>query len=82
MVSVNQLVDLAEDIGGVKLRRIYDPNAPKGVVGRNSDNALIKQLLHWEPSIPLRAGLEKTYRWIYDQYTARNQAERRSLAAV
>jgi len=82
MVSVNRLVDLAEEIGGVKLRRIYDPTAPKGVVGRNSDNTLIKQLLHWEPSITLRIGLEETYRWIYDEYMARKQAARRTLAAV
>ncbi len=82
MVSVNQLVDLAEEIGGVKLRRIYDPTAPKGVVGRNSDNTRIKQLLHWEPSIPLRLGLEQTYNWIYDQYMARKRVSNRTSAAV
>jgi nucleoside-diphosphate-sugar epimerase len=67
LVTINQLVDLAEDIAGVKLKRSYDLSAPKGVNGRNSDNTLIKQELGWAPSIPLRDGLEKTYRWIYDQ---------------
>jgi GDP-D-mannose 3', 5'-epimerase len=81
MVSVNQLVDLAEEIGGVKLRRIYDLTAPKGVVGRNSDNTLINQLMQWEPGIPLRVGLEKTYRWIYDQYMARKESAASALAA-
>jgi len=71
MVSVNQLVDIVEDIAGIKLKRRYDLNAPKGVNGRNSDNTLIRKYLDWEPSIPLREGLEKTYAWIYDQYTAR-----------
>src|SRR3984957_15394007 len=67
LVSINQLVDLAEDIGGIKLKRSYNLKAPKGVNGRNSDNTMIKQLLGWEPSVRLRDGLEKTYHWIYDQ---------------
>jgi GDP-D-mannose 3',5'-epimerase len=75
MVSVNQLVDMVEDIAGVKLRRSYDLGAPKGVMGRNSDNTLIRQCLHWEPDISLRTGLEKTYAWIYDEYVARRQRE-------
>ncbi len=75
MVTVNQLVDIVEDIAGVKLKRIYDLDAPKGVMGRNSDNTLIKNYLDWEPTIPLRDGLEKTYAWIFDQYMlARNQS--------
>jgi len=69
MVSINQLVDIVEDIAEVKLKRIYDLDAPKGVMGRNSDNTLIKRYLGWEPDISLRQGLEKTYAWIYDQYT-------------
>src|SRR6202047_2730915 len=74
MVSVNQLVDIVEEIAGIRLKRRYDLNAPQGVNGRNSDNALIRKYLDWEPSIPLREGLEKTYAWIYDQYTARDAA--------
>jgi len=70
MVSINQLVDIVEDIAGIKLKRSYDLNAPKGVNGRNSDNTYIKQRLNWEPSISLRAGLEKTYAWIYTQILA------------
>jgi GDP-D-mannose 3', 5'-epimerase len=73
MVSINQLVDLVEDIAGVKLKRTYDLDAPKGVTGRNSDNALIRHYLNWEPNIPLRAGLEKTYAWIQEQYIAREE---------
>ena len=74
-VTINQLVDLAEEIAGIKLKRKYDLSAPKGVNGRNSDNTRIQQLLHWEPNTPLRTGLEKTYRWIYDQYQARARGE-------
>jgi len=64
LVTINHLVDLAEDIAGIKLNRTYNLNAPKGVNGRNSDNTMIMDKLGWEPSIRLRDGLEKTYRWI------------------
>jgi nucleoside-diphosphate-sugar epimerase len=74
-VTINQLVDLAEDFADIKLKRNYDLTAPKGVNGRNSDNTLIQKHLQWEPDTSLRAGLEKTYRWIYDQYLARERGE-------
>jgi nucleoside-diphosphate-sugar epimerase len=67
IVTINGLVDIVEDIAGVKLKRNYNLNAPKGVNGRNSDNTLIKQHFNWAPEIKLRDGLEKTYAWIYDQ---------------
>ncbi len=67
LVSINQLVDIVEDIAGVKLKRTYNLKAPKGVNGRNSDNTLIRKYLGWEPEVKLRDGLEKTYRWIHDQ---------------
>jgi GDP-D-mannose 3',5'-epimerase len=69
VVTINGLVDIIEEIGGIKLKRSYNLKAPKGVNGRNSDNTLIKRYLNWEPSIRLRDGLEQTYRWIYDQMT-------------
>lgn len=67
MVSINELVDMVEVIGGIKLKRNYNLDAPKGVRGRNSDNELIKSVFEWEPSIKLMDGLEKTYAWIYDE---------------
>ena len=67
LVSVNGLLDLIEEIAGIKLARGYDPTKPKGVAGRNSDNALILQLLGWEPSIPLQEGMTQTYEWVYAQ---------------
>jgi GDP-D-mannose 3', 5'-epimerase len=74
-VSINQLVDIVEGIAGIKLKRTYNLNAPKGVNGRNSENTLIKKYLNWEPDTTLHAGLEKTYAWIYDQYLARERGE-------
>jgi GDP-D-mannose 3', 5'-epimerase len=73
LVSINQLVDIVEDIAGIKLERRYNLGAPKGVNGRNSDNSLIQKLLGWQPCIRLRDGLEKTYRWIYDEIQQRGQ---------
>lgn len=67
MVSINQLLDIVENIAGRKLKRTYDLDAPKGVRGRNSDNTLIKQYLGWAPSYPLKDGMKKTYDWIKEQ---------------
>ena len=64
LVTINQLVDIAEDIAGIKLKRNYKLDAPRGVNGRNSDNTKILQTLKWEPSIRLREGLAQTYAWI------------------
>lgn len=70
LVTINQMVDIIEEIAGVKLKREYDLDAPQGVRGRNSDNTLIKQVYNWEPTTKLRDGLEKTYKWIYDEMAA------------
>jgi GDP-D-mannose 3', 5'-epimerase len=72
MVSINQLVDYVEEIADHKLERKYDLTAPKGVRGRNSENTLIKKYLGWEPSIPLKEGLKKTYDWIKTQIAENN----------
>jgi GDP-D-mannose 3', 5'-epimerase len=72
-VTINQLVDIVEEIAGIKLKRNYDLTAPKGVNGRNSDNTLIQRYLDWQPSTPLRVGMEQTYRWIFDQYIAQQR---------
>jgi nucleoside-diphosphate-sugar epimerase len=67
MVSVNDLLTIIEEFAGLKLRRNYNLNAPQGVRGRNSDNTFIRSELKWEPTISLRFGIEKTYRWIFDE---------------
>ncbi len=76
LISINDLVTMVEEIGGVKLDRSYDLNAPQGVAGRNSDNTFIKQVLGWEPNTPLRAGMAKTYTWIGQQYADRKAGKR------
>ena len=76
LISINDLVTITEKIGGIKLQRQYDPDAPTGVAGRNSDNTFIKQVLGWEPGTPLEEGMEKTYAWIEKQYKDRKAGKR------
>jgi nucleoside-diphosphate-sugar epimerase len=79
-VTIDGLVDIVEEIAGIRLQRKYDPQAPRGVNGRNSDNTQIRNRLAWAPSIRLRDGMERTYRWIYDQVAARTPAHMRAGA--
>ena len=72
MVSINQLVDIVEEIAGVRVKRKYKLDAPKGVLGRSSDNTMIKDRLGWAPSISLSEGMTKTYSWIYEQMKGRS----------
>jgi GDP-D-mannose 3', 5'-epimerase len=74
LVTINQLVDIVEEIAGVKLNRKYNLGAPKGVNGRNSDNSKIIELLGWEPSIRLKEGMKKTYDWIETEMLALTHA--------
>jgi nucleoside-diphosphate-sugar epimerase len=70
MISINDLARLVMDIAGKQLR-IRNVPGPEGVRGRNSDNRLICSRLNWQPTQPLRAGLEKTYEWVNAQVQAR-----------
>ena len=73
LVSINQLVNIVEEMAGIKCKRKYLHSAPKGVIGRNSDNTLIKSLFKWEPNTPLKRGMLKTYQWIYQEMTKKHK---------
>lgn len=75
MVSINQLVDIVEEIAGIHLERRYKLDAPKGVNGRNSDNSLILKEFNWEPSTKLVDGLSRTYEWIYNEILTKRKGE-------
>ena len=66
MVTINGLAQMIIEISGKRLS-IRNVPGPQGVRGRNSDNRLIREKLGWEPKMPLREGLEITYRWIEEQ---------------
>ena len=74
LVTINQLVDMVEEIAGIKLKRRYKLDAPKGVRGRNSDNTLITARLSWAPSTSLAQGMRATYDWILREMTARQRS--------
>ena len=76
LISINDLVTYAEEIGDVKLQRSHDMDAPQGVAGRNSDNTFIKQVLNWEPDLSFKEGLKRTYDWIEQQYNDRKAGKR------
>ena len=67
LVTINQMVEIVERIAGISLERSHDLTAPQGVRGRSSDNTEIKRRYGWEPSVSLADGLDRTYRWVYDQ---------------
>jgi nucleoside-diphosphate-sugar epimerase len=73
LVSINELVDIVEQIADVTLQRNYNLDAPKGVRGRNSDNTKIQGYLGWEPDTPLRDGMAATYQWIRGEYLKREE---------
>ena len=76
LVSINELLTLIEDVAGFKVERRYDLTQPLGVGGRNSDNTMIRSVLGWEPSTPLRDGMAKTYAWIEEQYNLRKSGRK------
>ena len=69
-VSINQMIDIIEDIANYKVEREYQLDKPKGVRGRSSNNDLVREKLNWDIEIKLKDGLEKTYKWIFDEITS------------
>ena len=63
-VSINEMIEKIEKISSNQVKKNYQLDKPQGVMGRNSDNTLIRSLLNWEPKFTLYQGLEKTYNWI------------------
>jgi nucleoside-diphosphate-sugar epimerase len=73
MLSIDELVDLVAEIAGKPVKKRYDLSKPQGVRGRNSDNTKLRQVLGWVPQVSLERGLERTYRWIFDQLVAQGR---------
>lgn len=75
MVSINELVELVASVAGKTIQKRHDLTKPQGVRGRNSDNDLQRKVLGWEPATDLRAGLAKTYPWIWNQLAKEGRAK-------
>ena len=59
-------------------KKKYLLDSPQGVRGRNSDNTLLKEVLHWEPKVSLEDGLQNTYHWIAKQLNQQNVSHQAS----
>lgn len=81
LVTIDELLDLICGIAGKKLNKIHDLTKPQGVRGRNSDNRRLKEVLGWQPSIPLEVGLATTYKWIAAQLQQKAEGQEASTAA-
>lgn len=63
MVTINQLVAITAKIAKQEIT-VKHIDGPIGVMGRNSDNTLIREILGWDYQMKLSDGIEKTYAWI------------------
>jgi nucleoside-diphosphate-sugar epimerase len=75
-VSINQMINIIEDIADYKVKRDYQLDKPKGVRGRSSDNSFVNQKIGWKPKLSLKEGLEKTYKWIFDEIVRGSNIEK------
>jgi nucleoside-diphosphate-sugar epimerase len=66
-VSINQMIDIIENIAQYKVKRNYQLDMPKGVRGRSSDNSLVNKKIGWKPNFSLKSGLQETFFWIYKE---------------
>lgn len=72
MISINGLAQLIANIAQKDIT-ISNIEGPVGVMGRNSDNTLIKEVLGWAPEEDLEYGLKITYDWIVSQIESGNR---------
>ena len=75
-VSINQMINIIEDIADHKVERNYQLDKPKGVRGRSSDNQKIMSDFDWGPKTKLYDGLKITYKWIYDQIVSGENSQK------
>jgi GDP-D-mannose 3',5'-epimerase len=63
MVTIDELVQITMNAADKKLDVAHIPG-PIGVAARTSDNTLIKEMLDWEPRVPLEVGISMLYKWV------------------
>ena len=74
-VSINELINIVENISEISLDKDYQLDKPQGVKGRSSNNDLIKKTLNWNYKFSLKEGIKKTYDWIEDIYINKKNDE-------
>jgi GDP-D-mannose 3', 5'-epimerase len=66
IISINNLALLIANIANKQIT-IKNVPGPVGVMGRNSHNQLIREVVEWAPIDNLEHGLTETYHWIKQQ---------------
>jgi GDP-D-mannose 3', 5'-epimerase len=82
LVTINELVDMVARIAGKRVTKRHNLNGPQGVRGRNSNNVRLREVLGWEPSIPLERGLALTFEWIQAQVLSKTPVSVGASAAA
>jgi GDP-L-fucose synthase len=67
-ISIRELAELVKDITGYQGGIVNDTSKPDGTPRKLLDVSRL-HALGWEAKIPLREGIEATYRWFLDQGT-------------
>ena len=61
--TIRELAQLVIEMTGARSKLVQRPLPPDDPTQRRPDITLARQHLGWQPTIPLRAGLEKTLAW-------------------
>jgi GDP-L-fucose synthase len=62
-ITIRELAELIREISGCRSDILFDSSMPDGTPRKLLDISKIKKL-GWSPKIPLREGIESTYRWL------------------
>ena len=82
MVTIDELVEIAAKVSGKVVRKVYNLDAPRGVMGRNSNNDLVREKLGWDYSQTLEEGIAKTYGWISYEISKELNSEEKELVSA
>ena len=65
--TIQELAELIAEIVGYQGELSWDSSKPDGTPQKLLDTSKLTRL-GWQPSLPLREGLVRTYRWYADKY--------------
>ena len=82
MVTIDKLVEIAAKVSGKVVRKVYNLDAPRGVMGRNSNNDLVREKLGWDYEQTLEEGIAKTYGWISYEISKELNSEEKELVSA
>jgi nucleoside-diphosphate-sugar epimerase len=73
VVSMNELAGMIIDVSGKDLSIEHDLSKPAGTDKYAADTTKMKAELDWEPSTPLKEGLQIVYEWAAGELEASKQ---------